>query len=207
MSLRLATVFFDVLDSFENQLGSPATSPQLQLLQRTLGERLGILKQDFRQLIDMIPIDWNLTLSEADKPFTFYMHVLDLVSGTRQRLHYLDRYLKPDFFRQYLRNLDPKLEIRLVTTHGKTGDDYGIEGVRAVSSVFKQEFKNYQLVELPQSEFHGRQLRIDEQVFLLDASTSDAGKYPTAFGPIANAVEANRIVDDLILKGKVIDKS
>jgi hypothetical protein len=200
---NLMNLFTDGLDGFAHDVGKMRKDPRD--LQQDLAEILAEIEITFYKLISVIRVDWPLTLSEGDKPFAFHMHLLDAVSGARARLHYFDNYLKPTFYDLYLRNLDRKLEICLVTTAGD--QKYGVQAVTTVSNLFKQEFTNYRLIQVPKKTIHDRNLRIDDQVFTLGIGATDAGRQPTHFGLVVNTVAANQTLDDIIAKGTVIHQS
>ncbi|MGI8586277.1 MAG: hypothetical protein ACR2M0_01130 [Chloroflexia bacterium] len=205
---NLALVFgdFTLLD-FKMELGSATLSSTPAEMQVRFRNILDGVYKAFYELVHRVPLDWQVSLSEAEQPFAFYMHMLDAVSTAQRCVHMLDRYMKESVFGLYLRNLNRSLEIRLVTTPGKPGGDFGVAGIDAVSQLFRQEFKNYRLLELDRRKFHGRQLRIDDQVFMLDASTADAGLTPTSFGPYSDQVVANRVVDKLMSSARLIHRS
>jgi hypothetical protein len=198
---NLVHLFGNSLMSIRFTVGHPVAD--LDGLQKSLRACIEDLEQRFLKLVDLIPLDWELSLSEGQTPFTFYMHVLDAVSMARNRLHYFDRYLKPEFFDLYLRNVDRDLEIKLVTTAGK--GNYGVQGVLAISELARQEFSNYQLIQVAPADMHDRNLRIDDQVFTLGTSAADAGKQPTHFGPVD--ASGHTVLDGLLAKGTVIHQS
>jgi hypothetical protein len=156
--------------------------------------------------ICQVPIDWKPKLFEANTPFTTHLRILECLSSARISIDYIDRYLKSDFFPLYLGDLDKSIKIRLVTTKGKNtgGNKYGVEEVKFVSVLFSQEFKNYQLIQLDPEDFHDRNLRIDDKIFILGSGTDNAGKYPSNFGLSESTPEAHDILDELINKGKII---
>jgi hypothetical protein len=92
-----------------------------------------------------------------------------------------------------------------VTTAGD--QKYGVQAVTTVSNLFKQEFTNYRLIQVPKKTIHDRNLRIDDQVFTLGIGATDAGRQPTHFGLVVNTVAANQTLDDIIAKGTVIHQS
>ena len=166
------------------------------------------MKSEFIDKVDSIPIDWQPTIFQANTPFTTYLCMLDCIANVRQHLHYFDRYLNLDFFSLYLRNLDRSTSIRLVTTKGNNGKNgFGVDRINRVSDLCRQEFNDYKLIQLEQTDFHDRNLRIDEQIFTLGPGTNKAGTMPTNFGPADSSPQAIKILDDLIAKGKVIHES
>jgi hypothetical protein len=200
---NLVHLFGSGLMGLRHDVGDPVTD--LGKLQRKLWAAIVWLEDRFLKLIDIVPLDWELSLSGGQTPFTFYMHVLDAVSTARNRLHYFDRYLKSEFYELYLRNLDRNLKICLVTTAGN--QNYGVRAVTAVSDLFKQEFTNYRLIEVTPQDMHDRNLRIDDLVFTLGTSATDAGRQPTHFGPIGNTQAAHQTLDALIAGGTLIHQS
>jgi hypothetical protein len=182
------------------------TNIELEQLHRKFKNNLETLKSYIIDQIDQVPIDWNSKLYEANTPFTTHMRILEVISSARNRIDYIDRYLRPDFFYLYLAYLDKNIKIRLVTTEGKytIKDDFGVKGVEHVSKLFSQEFSNYQLIEFDQNDYHDRNLRIDDNIFFLGTGTDKAGKYPTNFGLIDSTPKEHQDLDDFISKGKII---
>ena len=193
---------FGSLTSFRYELVQPARANDLQGLRNEFEQVVAAIEAKFNYLVNMIPLDWHVTLSEAERPFTFYMQVLDAISGVRQRFHYFDRYLKPEFYELYLRNLDRDLEIRLVTIEGN--NQHGVKSVLPTSNLFKKEFRNYKLIQVTKADIHDRNLRVDGQVFTLGTSAPDAGLQPTHFGLVANA---DQKLDLIMSRGLVIGES
>jgi len=166
------------------------------------------MKSEFIEKVDRIPIDWQPKIFQANTPFTTYLCMLDCIANVRQHLHYFDRYLNLDFFSLYLRNLDRSTSIRLVTTKGHNRrDGFGVDKINRVSDLCCQEFNDYKLIQLDRTDFHDRNLRVDEQVFILGPGTTKAGTVPTNFGPADSSPQAIKILDDLIAKGEVIHES
>jgi hypothetical protein len=152
--------------------------------------------------IDQVPIEWAPRLLEEQTPFNTYLKIRDAIGTARKRIHYFDRYLDSDFYSLYLRDIDPSLEIRLITTKGNR--NYGVISVLAVSRLAAQEFPNYQLVECDPSNMHDRNLRIDDTIFFLGTSAKDAGRYPTNFSPSDSTSNGHSILDKILAKGMAV---
>jgi hypothetical protein len=152
--------------------------------------------------IDRVPIEWAPRLLEERTPFNTYLKIRDAIGTAKKRIHYFDRYLDSDFYSLYLRDIDPSLEIRLVTTKGN--QNYGVISVLAVSRLAAQEFVNYQLIECDPSSMHDRNLRIDDMIFFLGTSVKDAGRYPTNFSPGDNTSNGHSILDKILTKGMTV---
>ena len=152
--------------------------------------------------INKVPIAFEPELLAAATPFSTYLKIRDAMGTATRRIHYFDRYLDADFFPLYLRDKDRSLEIRLVTTHGNV--DYGVINVAAVSKLAEQEFTDYQLIESQSNDLHDRNLRIDDNIFHLGPSLSDAGQRPTNFTPADNSAAAHTILDGLITNGTIV---
>jgi hypothetical protein len=196
---------------FSNQYGNLSEivrRTSLDILHDKFKEDFKKLKLEFIDTVDSIPIDWQPEIFQANTPFTAYCCILDCTTGVRQRFHYFDRYLNVDFFSLYLRNLDRSVSIRLVTTEGRKGKNgFGVNEIIDVSDLCRREFDDYKLIQLDPTDFHDRNLRIDEQIFTLGPGTTKAGTMPTNFGPADSSPQAIKILDDLIAKGKVIHES
>ena len=199
----------DSLTKFEDLIFNYSTTHiNLDELQNKFKGELENVISKFIELINDIPIDWQPKIFQANTQFTTYLCMLDCTANARQHLHYFDRYLNLDFFSLYLRNLDRSTSIRLVTTKGNNGKNgFGVDRINRVSDLCRQEFNDYKLIQLEQTDFHDRNLRIDEQIFTLGPGTTKAGTFPTNFGPADSSPQAIKILDDLIAKGEVIHES
>ncbi len=131
-------------------------------------------RERFFEYIDRIPIKWEPVVFEANTPFTSYMRIKESIVAVKQRLHYFDRYLKPDFFPLFLASVENNVSIRLVTTTGNT--QYGVSSVAAMSRLAQQQFADYQLIEAAPTDLHDRNLRVDNQIFSLGPGIDRAGK-------------------------------
>lgn len=193
-----------------NQIVAPHSGVEPSVLHKEFKARFQKLIAHCIEVIDTVPVNWPPTLYDAKTPFTVYMRIQDAIAGARQRIDYLDRYLTEDFFHLYLRHLDRSLAVRLITTRGPGKDKhrpFGVEGIKPVSDLFRQEFTDYKLVEVSPQVMHGRQLRIDNQIFALDVGTSDAGKYPTHFALGDSSATAHQILDNILTSGTIIHSS
>jgi hypothetical protein len=122
-------------------------------------------RERFFEYIDRIPITWEPVVFEANTPFTSYLRIKESIVSVKQRLHYFDRYLKSDFFPLFLASVENTVSIRLVTTAGNA--QYGVASVIAVSNLARQQFSDYQLIEVAPTDLHDRNLRVDDQIFSL----------------------------------------
>ena len=152
--------------------------------------------------IDLVPIEWVARLHETQTPFSVYLKIRDAIGTAKRHVHYFDRYLDTEFFHLYLRDLNRGLEVRLVTTKGKTS--FGVSNVLSVSPVAAGEFANYQLIECLPADLHDRNLRIDDTVFFLGTSIKDAGTQPTNFSPADSTAAGHAVLDGIMAKGTVI---
>jgi hypothetical protein len=159
-------------------------------------------EKDIVDAIDKIPIEWKSQLLAAGTPLSTHLKIADAISTAHSRVHYFDRYLDPDFFPLYLRFLDRSVEVRLITTRGNA--KFGVQAVSAVASLAAQEFGDFHLIELSPRDMHDRNLRIDQRVFHLGASTNDAGNKPTNFALADSSDSANSILDGMIANGTVV---
>jgi hypothetical protein len=178
------------------------TNPDDASRQATLRERLAQCRQLALEAIDRVPIEWTARLHEAQTPFSVYLKIRDAIGTAKRRVHYFDRYLDTEFFHLYLRDLDRGLEVRLVTTKGKTS--FGVTNVLPVSRLAAGEFANYQLIECLPADLHDRNLRIDDRVFFLGTSIKDAGTQPTNFSPGDSTTAGHAVLDGIMGKGTVI---
>lgn len=162
-------------------------------------------KNYFFQFINRVPIEWVPVVFEANTPFTSYLRIKEVIALAKQRLDYFDRYLSADFFHVFLPLVERKVSIRLVTTKGikpGIGDGYGVEGVLPISNLAKQEFADYQLIQVEPNDMHDRNLRVDDQVFTLGPGTARAGMALTNFGPADSSPKAHSEFDQLIANGQ-----
>ena len=85
--------------------------------------------------------------------------------------------------------------------------NYGVKNVNSISNLCRQEFTDYKLIQLEPKYFHDRNLRIDDQIFILGSGINQAGIHPTNFVPAESTSDAHQILDDFITKGEVIHES
>lgn len=152
--------------------------------------------------IDSVPITWAPRLLAEKTPFTTFLSIRDAILTARKRVHYFDRYLDADFFPLYLRGLDRSVQVRLVTTAGKS--NYGVRGVLAVSRLAAKAFSDFQLLECGPTDMHDRNLRVDDVIFFLGPSASAAGSCPTNFSPADSSASGHSVLDDILLKARVV---
>ena len=108
-------------------------------------------------------------------------------------------------FPLYLRDLDKNLEIKLITTKGKA--DYGVMHLQPVATLAMAEFPNFQLIQVDWKNIHGRKLRVDNQIFLIDPTITPAGipqSYSNEFALADSTQAGHDTLDELIRKGTVI---
>ncbi len=139
---------------------------------------------------------------QANTPFTSYLRIKESIVSVKQRLHYFDRYLTPDFFTLFLASVEKTVSIRLVTTAGNA--QYGVASVAAVSALAQQQFADYQLIEVAPTNLHDRNLRVDDQIFTLGPGVDRAGMALTNFGPSDSSSEAHNEFDRIIANGRVV---
>lgn len=139
---------------------------------------------------------------EANTPFTSYLRIKESIVSVKQRLHYFDRYLKPDFFTLFLASVENTVSIRLVTTVGNA--QYGVASVAAVSHLARQQFADYQLLEVAPTNLHDRNLRVDDQSFSLGPGVDRAGMALTNFVPSDSSSKAHNEFDRIIASGSVV---
>ena len=186
-------------------LNDPYFQEHLKNLHGDLQEHVVNLRKDFFDCLNRVPIDWGPAIFQANTPFTAYLRIKEVLAVINERLHYFDRYLKPEFFDLFLRAVNRDVAVRLVTTAGSA--DYGVRSVSAVSRLACQEFSDYQLVEVEPSKMHDRNLRIDNQIFTLGPGVGQAGMALTNFGPSDNSAGAHTAFDQIIAEGHIVHKS
>ena len=177
---RLAKTFTARLDV--------TTGEEPEFYRRKLDEE----KAQFRDLLDSVPVTLEPALFEANTPFTAYLRIREAVQTARRRLHYFDRYLKPQFFPLFLAELDRGVVVRLVTTARS------IPALKDVSALARQEFTDYQLLQASPDDLHDRNLRVDDHVFSLGPGVDRAGMALSNFGPSASDPAAHSSFDQLI---------
>lgn len=158
-------------------------------------------RESFFTLVERVPVEWEPVTFDANTPFTSYLRIRDAFALVRRRVHYFDRYLKPDFFSLFLQNVPRSSEVRLVTTAS------GVNAVRALSELARQEFADYRLLEIEPAAMHDRNLRIDGQVFSLGPGVDRAGTALTNFGPGDSTATSHAMFDDLIARSRVVHQS
>lgn len=189
-----------------NQLvGDPNLSKSLDEIHRRFTVELEKMKSMFFEFVNRIPIEWEPILFEANTPFTSYLRIREAITIVNNRLHYFDRYLKEDFFYLFLNSLDSTISVRLVTTLGKS--HYGVNNVIHISNLARQQFNDYQLIEVAPTELHDRNLRVDDQIFTLGPGVDRAGMALTNFGPSDSSEKAHKEFDNIIAKGNIVHQS
>ena len=178
-------------------------------LKERVEQEVANAQERFFEYIDRIPIEWEPVVFEANTPFTSYLRIKESIVSVKQRLHYFDRYLKPDFFTLFLASVENTVSIRLVTTAGNAR--YGVASVAAVSNLAQQQFDDYQLIEVSHENLHDRILRVDDrilrvddQIFSLGPGVDRAGMALTNFGPSDRSENAHNEFDRIIANGRVV---
>ena len=184
-----------------SQVNDPAVQDHPDELQRELQRLLSEALAGFRAYIARVPVGWEPVIFEANTPFTSYLRIKECLTVVERRLHYFDRYLKLDFFRLFLESVDTAVSVRLVTTSA------GVKAVSAVSNLARQQWSDYQLIEVASSDMHDRNLRVDDQVFSLGTGVDCAGMALTNFGPADSSVEAHAELDLVIARGRVVHQT
>ncbi len=168
-------------------------------------EELANAKKAFHEFINRVPFSWEPVVFEANTPFTSYLRIKESIAVVNQRIHYFDRYLKADFFHLFLRSVKETVSVRLVTTAGTA--DYGVKSVTPISNLVRQQFSDYQLIEVNPKVLHDRNLRVDDQIFSLGPGVDRAGMALTNFGPSDSSVDAQNEFDRILASGRIIHSS
>ncbi len=180
-------------------------SRNLDEVHRRFTLKLENMKNKFLKFVNRVPFEWEPILFEANTPFTSYLRIRESIAIVNNRLHYFDRYLKEDFFHLFLNSLNSKISVRLVTTSGN--ENYGVNSVIHISNLARQQFNNYQLIEIEPKQLHDRNLRVDNQIFNLGPGVDRAGMALTNFDPSDSSEEAHKEFDNIIAKGNVVHQS
>lgn len=188
-----------------NLISNPRVSDDLEKLKIKSNEAYERLLNYLFSQINNIPIDWEPELFPANTPFTAYLRIREVVRASSTRIHYFDRYLRPEFFRLYLSEVPRSIEVRIVTTAGDSS--YGIRGVGDISNLVRQEFSNYKLIEVEPRMMHDRNLRIDDNIFSLGPGIDRAGIAATNFGPSDSTDVGHSAIDAIINSGSVRQES
>lgn len=152
------------------------------------------------EYIDRIPVEWEPIIFQANTPFTSYLRIKEAVDTVKYKLHYFDRYIKPEFFALFLNGIDRNISIRLVTTSGNAR--YGVTAISPIAALAQREFSDFNVIEVTASAIHDRNLRIDDQLFTLGPGVDAAGLALTNFGPSDSSIEALEGFDSLISSGR-----
>jgi hypothetical protein len=190
------------LHALNGIINDPVLQSDLNKIRGRIEDEVKNAREKFLEYIDRIPIEWEPVVFEANTPFTSYLRIKESIHSVRQRLHYFDRYLKPDFFELFLASVDRTVETRLVTTAGDKR--YGVASVIAISKLARQEFANFKLIEVAPTVLHDRNLRVDDQIFNLGPGVDRAGMALTNFGLSDSSKEAHRQFDQIISKGHAV---
>ena len=183
-------------------INDPDAAHDLKNLQAEVARLLSSALTSFKKHLSRVPVEWEPVIFEANTPFTSYLRIKESLAVVNNRLDYFDRYLKPEFFELFLAPVDPNVAIRLVTTKG--GAIYGVAAVRAVANLARQQFKDFQLVEVSPAMLHDRNLRVDDHVFSLGPGVDRAGMALTNFGPADSSKSAHDGLDRIIAGGTLV---
>ncbi|MBC8217475.1 MAG: hypothetical protein H8E73_03330 [Planctomycetes bacterium] len=202
---RLSHVVERFLRDLNGAMAAASKTDDLEKLHRVCSEKIDLMKDDFYSCLSEIPIEWESEIFAANTPFTAYMKIKDAMSSATSRIHYFDRYLKPDFFDLFLRDVSRNLEIRLITTSGNVR--FGVSCVRAVSNIARMEFTNYKLIQVTPSDIHDRNLIVDANVFSLGPGIDQAGIALTNFGISDSSDAAQAEFAKVLAAGTIIHES
>lgn len=186
----------------QDVLKDPSNQSDPVRLREGVKALVDIAQSNFFNFIERIPITWEPVIFQANTPFTSYLRIQESVASVRHRLHYFDRYLKPDFFRLFLAGVDSSVSIRLVTTSGNP--TFGVAGVAAVANLCRQQFDDFQLIQVEPRDLHDRNLRVDDHIFSLGPGVDRAGMALTNFGPSESSPEAHEQFDNVIAAGSIV---
>lgn len=193
------------LRRFQSEIEDTNYQGKLDVLQSKMNSLVKDYKRYFLEKIDLIPIEWEPEIFLANTPFTSYLKLKDLIGTAKSHIHYFDRYLKVDFIHLFLRDIDREISIRLTTTHGNS--NYGVSHLLPVSNLARQEFSDYQLIEVDQSQIHDRNIRVDGNIFSLGPGIDRSGLALTNFGPSDNSQNAHTALDGIMVQGNIIHQS
>ncbi len=154
-------------------------------------------KKQLFKLLETIPIEWGAEILETNTPFTTYMKLRNVIATTRKRLHYFDRYLNEDFFDLFLRHVNKDSEIILITTKNS------VDKLISIAQYAKTEYPELQMVQVSPSDMHDRNIRVDDNIFVLGNGIDSIGKRPMNFGISGNSAADHFELDTIIKSGTV----
>jgi len=148
-------------------------------LQRKLGYKTNIRNELFvvlHQVRHQILLDRDVatgTTVEAGKVFDYFNDVRQRIGLANSILFFVDPYLDADFVARFLAPLDPKIEVRLLTS-GKR-----ISSLLPAADTLSNQTKI--AIQVREASFHDRYVFIDNRIGILSsASFKDGGKSPAA---------------------------
>lgn len=191
---RLMTKIRDLLRNSE-------LTNDLTGMKKTFSSLYENAKKDFFQYLQSVPVTWEPEIFDANTPFSSYLKIKQTLMVINQRIEYFDRYLKPDFYTLFLKEIDRSKAVTIVTTKKS------VNAVSAVSNLAKQEFSNYKLVEVDPSVMHDRNLRVDNKIFTLGPGVDKAGIALTNFGLSDSSPTAHKNLDNIVQGGKIVHQS
>lgn len=171
--------------------------------QTRLRTLLSSAKTEFESCIANVPLNIPSTLSQANTPFTTHLRLADLFRIARIQITYFDRYLHPDFFTLYLRDLPRSLQVCLVTTASR--NDFGVVNVLPFARLAAREFTGFRLVQVTPEDLHDRHLLLDDSHYTLGTSIKDAGRYPTTIACADPSDAAKQTLYAIIVSGSEVD--
>ncbi|MEX0676150.1 MAG: hypothetical protein WD063_03695 [Pirellulales bacterium] len=163
--------FVGQIGSFLDRLESTSSDPSTR---RSCCDEFKELLSRTKEAIKNIPCDTPDFILEANRPFDAYCRLRSLFQGASKRVELFDPYSSADVFYRYLWEVDPSVDIVIVTS------EHNLKGVvRAdfisVSQLFAaQRPTTYTLIMNP--NIHDRHLRLDNAICHLGGSIKDAGK-------------------------------
>ena len=129
-----------------------------------------------RKSINEIPCDVPDCILPANRPFAAYLMLRKVFQTATKKVELFDPYMEPTVWHQYLWEIDPTVEIVLVTGKNSLGSNnwQRRDRIVAVSTLFhKERPATYSLLKT--DKLHDRHLRIDEsQIYHLGGSVMDA---------------------------------
>jgi hypothetical protein len=146
------------------------------------GEPLARIRSEFNSVladlveaINAMPVDVPDMILPANSPFQAYRLFRSLCSGAKRRIDLFDPYVDASVYYRYLSDLQPDVDVRIITDENCMKNAAVRDRIVAVSQVFAQERPDHYWLLVAKS-LHDRHLRVDDELFHLGGSLKDAAR-------------------------------
>jgi hypothetical protein len=173
-------------------------------------ELLQACRRDFQasyfntiELIRAVPVEIADLIFQSDNPYRSYLLFRSLCSNASKRIEIFDPYLDATVFHRYLCDLQPDVDVKVITDETimlsrRRQDEVIRDRIVAVSELLAHERPDqYRLLVV--RSLHDRHLRVDDDLFHLGGSLKDAAKNdPFTLGRLDATDAVNSVLDGYV---------